>query len=74
MATAVPVSSPGALPRGTETILLVEDDDPLRHLVRTMLRGLGYQVLEAANGAAAIMLSRGRKLSLIHISEPKRPY
>ncbi|MBP6444037.1 MAG: response regulator [Gemmatimonadales bacterium] len=64
VATAVPVSSPGALPRGTETILLVEDDDPLRHLVRTMLRGLGYQVLEAANGAAAIMLSRGRKESI----------
>ena len=39
---------------GTETILLVEDEIPLRVLVRTVLEGLGYRVLEAPSGVAAL--------------------
>jgi DNA-binding response OmpR family regulator len=42
------------LPRGTETILLVEDFDGLRQTTRAFLEMEGYKVLEAANGAEAI--------------------
>jgi signal transduction histidine kinase len=42
---------------GAETILLVEDEEPLRELVATMLRGRGHTVLEADCGRAALELS-----------------
>jgi PAS domain S-box-containing protein len=40
-----------------ETILLVEDDETVRGLVRVMLQRAGYRLLEAASGAAALQLS-----------------
>jgi PAS domain S-box-containing protein len=43
-----------ALPGGSETILLVEDDPRLRRVLSRRLRSLGYQVVEADNGAAAM--------------------
>jgi len=39
---------------GVETILVVEDDDALRAYAGEILRELGYQVIEAQNGAAAL--------------------
>ena len=39
---------------GTETILLVEDEEIVRNLVREILTGNGYQVLEASSGKAAL--------------------
>ena len=42
------------LPKGSETILLVEDDPRLRRVLSRRLRSLGYQVFEAENGAAAL--------------------
>jgi PAS domain S-box-containing protein len=42
--------------RGTETILLVEDQPDVRKLLRSLLASLGYQVLEAADGNAALAL------------------
>ena len=42
------------VPGGNETILVVEDEPPLRQLVRTILTRLGYQVLDAPSGAAAL--------------------
>jgi DNA-binding NtrC family response regulator len=41
---------------GTETILLVEDEENLRKLVGVWLKAAGYQVFEAANGSEALKL------------------
>ena len=46
------------LPSEEVTILVVEDEDPLRQAVSKMLRRKGFAVLEAANGLAAIDLLR----------------
>jgi PAS domain S-box-containing protein len=43
-----------ATPRGSETILLVEDDADLQLSVQTILSRLGYRILGAPNGAAAL--------------------
>ncbi|NOU31865.1 MAG: PAS domain S-box protein [Polyangiaceae bacterium] len=42
--------------RGSETILLVEDDDAVRKVMCTMLRKCGYNVLDARNGGEALLV------------------
>jgi two-component system, cell cycle sensor histidine kinase and response regulator CckA len=44
--------------RGSECVLLVEDDSDLRHLIHEGLRNEGYKVLVAANGVEALGLVR----------------
>ncbi len=43
--------------RGTETVLVVEDQDEVRGLIRKILESRGYHVLVAAAGAAALELA-----------------
>ena len=45
-------------PSGTETILLVEDEDPLRQLARTCLESGGYKVLSVPDGEGCARIDR----------------
>jgi PAS domain S-box-containing protein len=57
--------SPPAAPThdlaGTETVLVVEDDEQLRHVARRALAARGYTVLEADRGATALQIARGHR-------------
>ncbi len=55
-------------PTGTETILVLEDDISVRHISIRVLRALGYEVLEAANGEDAqrlIALEQEKTIDLL---------
>ncbi len=45
-----------SLPRGNETVLVVEDDDALLNMAERILATAGYNVLKAANGGEALVL------------------
>ena len=49
------------LPGGSETLLVVDDDDTVRTLLREMLRTEGYTVLEARFNSGALMAAGGHK-------------
>jgi two-component system cell cycle sensor histidine kinase/response regulator CckA len=63
---AVPRGASGEVPYGTETILLVEDNESVRKLARMVLEERGYTMLMAGNGAEAIELAR-RYAGEIHL-------
>jgi len=52
-------AGPAERPRGSESILLVEDDPAVRGTVSTLLKNLGYRVMEAASGRAALEIIAG---------------
>jgi two-component system cell cycle sensor histidine kinase/response regulator CckA len=65
----VPASAPAPSTvnlSGTETILLVEDDDTVRALTANVLKKAGYVVMEASRPAAALKLAE-RSASTIHL-------
>jgi signal transduction histidine kinase len=60
-------AKPDSLPRGSETILLVEDDPPVRATAARILGSQGYRVLEAddADAALAILNRNGAAIQLM---------
>ena len=52
-------------PKGSETILVVEDEEAVRKLTRIILSVGGYTVLEAANGFEALELCGQRSIDLL---------
>jgi len=46
------------IPKGNETILLIEDEKKVREITALMLKSLGYNVLEASNGDEAISIAK----------------
>jgi PAS domain S-box-containing protein len=59
-------TSPAFAARGTETILLVEDQDGIRDLVREFLQNNGYTVLNAIDGSEALQIA-GEYTDPIHL-------
>jgi two-component system cell cycle sensor histidine kinase/response regulator CckA len=68
-------AAPQEVARGSETVLLVEDVDPLRDMIRERLEESGYTVLEAVDGERAIQFAEeyagNIALLLTDVSLPK---
>ena len=54
----------GELHKGSETILLVDDEDIIINVDRKLLKQLGYKVLIAKNGASALKIFKARHQSI----------
>jgi signal transduction histidine kinase/ActR/RegA family two-component response regulator len=54
-----------AIPRGTETVLLIEDEPELRDLARRTLDSLGYQVIAPEHTEDALAIAISRKVDLL---------
>jgi two-component system, cell cycle sensor histidine kinase and response regulator CckA len=57
ISTATPPDSSAKARGGSETLLLVEDEEQVRCIAREILRGHGYRVLDAASPSEALALS-----------------
>ena len=57
----------GPLPRGTETLMVVEDEPSVRHLACGVLQNQGYETLSASNGQDALHVARKHKGSPIRL-------
>jgi CheY-like chemotaxis protein len=65
-AAPAPEAQTNPVPRGSETVLVVEDTHAVRSLVARVLEGLGYRVLEATDAATA-ELTAARYHGPIHL-------
>jgi hypothetical protein len=63
-ATEAPKGSPRDLMRGTETVLLVEDDEELRRLASEILKMCGYTVLETGDPLEALTIGEQRRRAI----------
>ena len=49
----------------TKTVLIVDDSDSLRQIAGMVLKGAGYELIEACDGGDALAKLNGRKVHLI---------
>ena len=54
----------GPVPRGSERILVADDQPHVLHLLKRVLEGAGYEVTTASDGAEAISIASGRTFDL----------
>ena len=66
VAAVVTRKSDAPLRRGSETILLVEDEEAVRVVARTILERQGYRVIEAMSGGDALLICEQHKAT-IHV-------
>ncbi|MBV9480049.1 MAG: PAS domain S-box protein [Acidobacteria bacterium] len=59
--------------RGSETVLLVEDEESVRRLVRETLESRGYKVMEAADGERALEMASTQKPVQLMITDVVMP-
>jgi CheY-like chemotaxis protein len=62
-----PAAVPTKLLQGSETVLLVEDEEMVRKLACTVLEKKGYRVLEASSGDKALDVVQGQNGNPIHL-------
>ena len=60
----VPSHEEAGFPGGSETILVTEDDDPLRELAISILKDAGYRVVEARDAETALSILRVPELEI----------
>jgi signal transduction histidine kinase len=65
--TAAGTDQTGPLPRGTETLLVVEDEPAVRYLARGVLEARGYEVLLASDGQDALQVAHKHQGSPIRL-------
>jgi signal transduction histidine kinase len=66
VASAKPVPHPAERPAaGSDTILVIDDDEACRFMISKILRHHGHQVIEAADGLAGVKLARTGHIDLI---------
>jgi CheY-like chemotaxis protein len=72
---AVPASSAQLMPRGSETVLVVDDDARVRTMTANVLADLGYRTLSAPSGSAALELAARHDgpihLAIVDVAMPK---
>jgi two-component system cell cycle sensor histidine kinase/response regulator CckA len=57
----LPIGAVATMPRGSEVILLVEDEEIVRVLTRQILTACGYKVIEGSNGREGLNLCKTRE-------------
>ncbi len=57
---------PASVPTGSETVLVVEDEEGIREVACEFLQSLGYKALDAVDGAEALRIAEGHE-DLIHL-------
>jgi signal transduction histidine kinase len=70
------ITEPSSVQRGTETVLIAEDDESVRGLIKDILQRYGYRVIEAGDGEEAIEKYKEKEeeidLLLLDVIMPKR--